>query len=178
MSDQLARAVDNAIKNRSYGRFQLRVALLCAFVTAFDGYDISSAGFATPALSDAWHLPPQQFTAALVGGSIGLFVGALASGPMGDKMGRKVPLMLAVLIFGLFSVLSAASVSLPMLIAMRFITGLDLGAAIPLTVALVSDYTPTARDGAVVASMATGFPLGAMVGGVVAEARISSARRS
>jgi MFS transporter, AAHS family, 4-hydroxybenzoate transporter len=168
MSDQLARAVDNAIKNRSYGRFQLRVALLCAFVTAFDGYDISSAGFATPALSDAWHLPPQQFTAALVGGSIGLFVGALAAGPMGDKMGRKVPLMLAVLIFGLFSVLSAASVSLPMLIAMRFITGLGLGAAIPLTVALVSDYTPTARHGAVVASMATGFPLGAMIGGVVA----------
>jgi MFS transporter, AAHS family, 4-hydroxybenzoate transporter len=51
---------------------------------------------------------------------------------------------------------------------MRFITGLGLGAAIPLTVALVSDYTPTARHGAVVASMASGFPLGAMVGGVVA----------
>jgi len=168
VSEHLASVVDVAIKNRKYGGFQLRVAAMCSLVTAFDGYDISSAGFATPALSDAWQLPPQAFTAALVAGSIGLFLGALASGPTGDRLGRKVSLVGAVFIFGLFSVLSATSGSLSVLVAMRFMTGLGLGAAIPLTVALVSDYTPHARHAAVVASMATGFPLGAMVGGIVA----------
>jgi AAHS family 4-hydroxybenzoate transporter-like MFS transporter len=168
MSEHLASVVDTAIKDRAFGRFQLRVTAMCFLVTAFDGYDLSSAGFATPALSDAWQLPPQAFTPALVAGSIGLFCGALASGPMGDRIGRKVSLVSAILIFGMFSLLSAASGSLPALVAMRFITGLGLGAAIPLTVALVSDYTPRARHAAVVATMATGFSVGALVGGVVA----------
>jgi MFS transporter, AAHS family, 4-hydroxybenzoate transporter len=168
MSEQVMRAVDTVIKKAPYSGFQLRVAVMCSLVTAFDGYDISSSGFATPALSDAWQMPPQAFTPALLAASIGLFVGALGSGPTGDLLGRKMSLIGAVFIFGLFSVLSATAGSLPVLVALRFVTGLGLGAAIPLTVALVSDYTPNARHAGVVASMASGFPVGALIGGVVA----------
>ncbi len=168
MSDKLAAAIDTAIKAKAYGRFQLKIALLCAVVTGFDGYDISSAGIATPALADAWKLHPQAFTSALVWGSIGLFLGAMVSGPIGDRFGRKRALVAATAVFGAFSLLCALAASVPMLTAMRFGAGLGLGAAIPLTVALVSDYTPSARHGQVVASMATGFPLGAMIGGLAA----------
>jgi MFS transporter, AAHS family, 4-hydroxybenzoate transporter len=168
MSEALVGAVNTAMNTRKFGGLQIVVAAMCTVITAIDGYDISSAGFATPALSDAWHLPPRAFTQVLVTGSIGLFVGALLSGPIGDWIGRKPTLVSAVFIFGLFSVLSALADSIAFLTAMRFLTGLGLGAAIPLTVALVSDYTPRARHAAIVASMATGFPLGAMIGGFIA----------
>jgi AAHS family 4-hydroxybenzoate transporter-like MFS transporter len=157
-----------AINSRKFGGLQVRVAAMCTVITGIDGYDIASAGFSVPVLSDLWHLPPQAFTQVLVLGSIGLFFGALLSGPAGDWFGRKPSLIGAVFVFGLFSVLSALSGSLTVLTLMRFLTGLGLGAAIPLTVALVSDYTPRARHAAVVASMATGFPLGALLGGLVA----------
>ncbi len=129
MSARLVSAVDTAINSRKFGGLQVRVAAMCTVVTAIDGYDISSAGYAVPMLSEAWHLPPQAFTQALVLGSIGLFVGALVSGPAGDRFGRKPSLIGAVFVFGLFSVLSAFAGSLPVLTVMRFCTGLGLGAA-------------------------------------------------
>ena len=144
------------------------MAILCAVVTAFDGYDISSAGIAAPALADAWRMAPQAFTPALVWGSIGLFVGAVSSGLLGDRLGRKASIVVAVLLFGVFSILCALAPSVPMLTLFRFGTGLGLGAAIPLTVALASDYTPRACHAQAVASMATGFPLGAAIGGFAA----------
>ena len=168
MSDRLASTIDRTIKAGAFGAFQLRVALLCAVVTAFDGYDITSAGIATPALADAWHLHPQAFTVTLTWGSVGLFLGAISSGLIGDRFGRKVSLVAVTALFGLFSVLCGLSVSVPMLTVMRFGAGLGLGATIPLAVALVSDYAPSARHSQVVASMVTGFPLGALLGGLAA----------
>lgn len=49
-----------------------RVAWICAIVLVLEGYDIAAAGYAVPALVDAWRAPPAAFTQALAAGNIGI----------------------------------------------------------------------------------------------------------
>ena len=65
-----------------------RVALLCAAILVLEGFDLGAMAFTLPAISEAWHLKPAAFTAALTAASAGLFVGSLICGWLGDRLGR------------------------------------------------------------------------------------------
>src|SRR5947208_9353756 len=135
-------AAETALENQRLGPLQIRVAALCTLVQICDGYDINSIGVAVPSLTHAWNLPGPAFTTAFVWSSIGILVGALLSGPIGDRVGRRPLLLASIAIFGVASLLSAFAGSLAMLSALRFFTALGIGGAMPGTVALTSDYTP------------------------------------
>ena len=127
---------------QTFGGLQLRVAVLCGLIQALDGYDLSAIGLAVPSLTKAWSMPPAAFTQAFALSSVGIMAGAMLAGPIADRFGRKPVLLLSVALFGLFSLLSAWAPSLPVLVALRFFTGIGIGGAMPTTVALTSDYTP------------------------------------
>jgi MFS transporter, AAHS family, 4-hydroxybenzoate transporter len=165
MSAEVRSPVEEALENQPFGALQLRVVLLCALVQAFDGFDLGTIGMAAPSLSKAWGVAPPQFTTAFVMSSVGILFGALASGPLGDRFGRKPLLILSVGFIGLFSVLSALAWSVPSITAMRFLTGLGIGGAMPVTVALTSDYSPISRRGTLIMLMFCGNTLGGFLGG-------------
>ena len=71
------------------GRLHLRVAWLCGAVLFLEGYDIVSVGYAVPSLVDVWKIHPQAFTPVLAAGNVGLLVGSLFAGLLGDRLGRK-----------------------------------------------------------------------------------------
>jgi AAHS family 4-hydroxybenzoate transporter-like MFS transporter len=147
---------------------QIRVGLLCALIQMLDGYDLSAIGLAVPALIKAWGLPPAAFTLAFALSSVGIMVGAMLSGPVADRFGRKPVLLASVALFGVFSLLSAFATSLDMLVALRFLTGIGIGGAMPTTVALTSDYAPARRRTSLVMFMFTGNTIGAFAAGQIA----------
>src|ERR1700761_6431803 len=165
MSGELKSQVEEALENQPFGALQLRVVLLCALVQAFDGFDLGTIGMAAPSLSKAWGVPPPNFTIAFVMSSVGILIGALASGPLGDRFGRKPLLVISVAFIGLFSAASAFAWSVPSITAMRFLTGLGIGGAMPVTVALTSDYSPLRRRGTLIMLMFCGNTLGGFLGG-------------
>jgi MFS transporter, AAHS family, 4-hydroxybenzoate transporter len=167
MNAEIRSPVEEALENQPFGALQLRVVLLCALVQAFDGFDLGTIGMAAPSLSKAWGVPPPQFTTAFVMSSVGILFGALASGPLGDRFGRKPLLIVSVVFIGLFSVLSAFAWSVPSITAMRFLTGLGIGGAMPVTVALTSDYSPIGRRGTLIMLMFCGNTLGGFLGGQI-----------
>jgi MFS family permease len=87
-------AAEAALEDQRIGGLQIRVAALCTLVQMCDGFDINSIAWAVPSLIHVWHLPPPAFTTAFLWSSIGIMVGALSAGPIGDRVGRK-PLLLA-----------------------------------------------------------------------------------
>src|ERR1700748_1724989 len=89
MSAETRSPVEEALENQPFGALQLRVVLLCAWVQAFDGFDLGTIGMSAPSLSKAWGVPPPQFTVAFVMSSVGILVGALLSGPLGRPPARK-----------------------------------------------------------------------------------------
>src|SRR4030088_1891090 len=142
MAEATLSSAEEPLENQRLGPLQIRVAALCTLVQICDGYDINSIGVAVPQLNHAWNLPGPAFTTAFVWSSIGILVGALSSGRIGDRVGRKPLLLASIAIFGVASLLTAYASSLEMLAALRFFTGLGIGGAMPGTVALTGDYTP------------------------------------
>jgi AAHS family 4-hydroxybenzoate transporter-like MFS transporter len=98
----------------------------------------------------------------------GLAIGALAAGPLADKLGRKRLLVAAVFVFALACFASAFSADLTQLTVLRFVTGVGLGAAMPNAVTLMSEYCPDKRRAMLTNTMFCGFPLGAAFGGFLA----------
>jgi MFS transporter, AAHS family, 4-hydroxybenzoate transporter len=168
MAEATLSSTEATLENQRLGPLQIRVAALCTLVQICDGYDINSIGVAVPQLTHAWSLPGPAFTTAFVWSSIGILVGALSSGPIGDRVGRKPLLLASIAIFGLASLLTAFAGSLTMLAVLRFFTGLGIGGAMPGTVALTGDYTPQRWRATVIMATFTGAPIGGFVCGQVA----------
>ena len=102
---------------------RIRVAWLCATVLLLEGYDIVAIGCAVPALGDAWRRPPGAFTAALAAGNVGILLGSLTAGMLGDRRGRKPVLIACVIIFGTASLATVLAASPLQLAALRLFDG-------------------------------------------------------
>ena len=164
-------AADDSAPQRP-NRFQLTVFLLCAFVALVDGFDTQIIAVAAPSIASIWQVAPSAFGGVFASGLVGALFGSIAFGIGADKLGRKPSLVVAILLFGLVSLLTPFCENLMELTLVRFITGIGLGGALPGVIAVVSEYAAPQRRAAVVSLMFCGFPLGAVVGGVVAAAVI------
>lgn len=157
--------IESALESQPLGGLQIRVVAICTLIQMCDGYDVGSIGWAVPSLTHVWHLAPPAFALAFLWSNLGVMVGALASGPIGDRFGRKPLLLISIAIFGLASLASAFSTSLGMLSGLRFFTGLGIAGGFTGTTALTGDYTPQRRRATVIMVTFTGAPLGGFVGG-------------
>ena len=162
-----------AASEHGFERLHLRVAWLCGVVLFLEGYDIAAIGYAIPSLVDAWRVAPSVFTQALTAGNVGLLLGSLCAGSLGDRLGRKPILIGCVVVFGVFSLLTALAGSPLQLAGLRCLTGLGLGGGIPLAVALASDFAPPMAQGRLVILMSAGVPVGFTIGGLLASQIVS-----
>jgi MFS transporter, AAHS family, 4-hydroxybenzoate transporter len=158
-------ATEAALENQRLGGLQMRVAALCTLVQVCDGYDLNSVAWAVPPLIREWHLPPSMFTMAFLWSSVGIMVGALSAGPIGDRFGRRPLLLVSLTIFGIASLLSAFAGSLGMLSVFRFFTGLGIGGGFAGAAALTGDYAPHRLRATVIMATFTGAPVGGFLGG-------------
>jgi AAHS family 4-hydroxybenzoate transporter-like MFS transporter len=156
-----------ALENQRLGGLQFRVAALCTLVQVCDGYDLNSVAWAAPSLIREWHLAPSMFTIAFMWSSIGIMVGALSAGPIGDRFGRRPLLLVSLSVFGLASLLSAFAGSLGMLSLLRFFTGLGIGGGFAGAAALTGDYTPHRLRATMIMATFTGAPVGGFLGGQI-----------
>src|SRR5215475_13113953 len=156
-----------ALENQRLGGLQFRVAALCALVQMCDGYDVNSVAWAVPSLIPDWHLPPSTFAIAFLWSSIGIMVGALSAGPIGDRFGRRPLLLASLAIFGIASLLTAVVGSLSMLSLLRFFTGIGIGGGFSGAAALTGDYTPHRLRATMIMATFTGAPAGGFIGGQI-----------
>jgi AAHS family 4-hydroxybenzoate transporter-like MFS transporter len=165
MAEMSLSATEAALENQRIGGLQILVAVLCTMVQICDGYDINSVAWAVPSLIHVWHLPPPAFATAFVWSSIGIMVGALSAGPIGDRFGRRPLLIGSIAIFGVASLLSAFAGSVALLSLLRFFTGAGIGGGFSGATALTGDYAPQRRRGLMIMATFTGAPIGGFVGG-------------
>src|SRR4051812_39826016 len=119
------------IDARAVSPFQWMILLLCFLIVTFDGLDAAIMGFIAPAVIHDWDMSRTAFGPIMAAAMVGLAVGALISGPYSDRLGRRRVLLWSVAAFGFFSLLCAFARSPMELAALRFLTGLGLGAAMP-----------------------------------------------
>ena len=153
------------IDDQPVSGYQKWVVFLGFLIIALDGLDVAIIGFIAPQLKSEWGLGPQDLGPVLSAALIGLALGALVAGPLADRYGRKLVLLGSVLLFGGWTLASAFAADLETLVALRFLTGLGLGAAMPNASTLVSEYAPTRSRSLLITLAFCGFSLGAALGG-------------
>jgi len=168
MPDQRPVDVQAFLNEHRFSVFQWCIFALCFLIVLADGFDTAAIGFIAPSLVKEWGVARPALGPVLSAALFGLAAGALASGPVADRIGRKAVLVTSVAVFGLACVGSSFSASLEQLTALRFVTGLGLGAAMPNAVTLMSEYCPDRLRATLTNAMFCGFPLGAAFGGFLA----------
>jgi len=156
-------AVTTARDERTLSRVQLRTILLCGIVIILDGFDTQCVGFLVPVISENLNIPLSAFGPVLSAALVGLMIAAMASGPIADRWGRRWVVIVSVVVFAVFALLTARATTLNDLILYRFLTGLGLGGAMPNAVALTSEYTPKRLQPIVVSAIFVGMPAGALI---------------
>jgi MFS transporter, AAHS family, 4-hydroxybenzoate transporter len=154
------------------GGFQLKLLLSCAAVLFLDGFDTQAIGYVAPALAKEWGLTKGALGPVFSAGLFGLMIGALLFGPLADRIGRKKIIIFSTLAFGIGTLITAFVQDVNALLAIRFLTGLGLGGAMPNAIALTSEFNPRRRRATMVMIMFCGFSVGAALGGFLAAALI------
>lgn len=135
---------------------------------ALDAMDVGLVSFVMVALSQQWGLTSGEVSWVASIGFVGMAIGASVGGLLADRIGRRSVFALTLLVYGLATGAAALSTGLLMLLVLRFIIGLGLGAELPVASTLVSEYAPARIRGRVVvileAFWAVGWFLAAVVG--------------
>src|SRR6202166_1121750 len=160
------------IDRQPVGGFQLKLLLTCAAVLFLDGFDTQAIGYVAPAVAREWGLTKGALGPVFSAGLFGLMIGALLFGPLADRIGRKKIIVFSTLAFGIGAIVTAFVQDVNTLLAIRFLTGLGLGGALPNTIAMTSEFSPHRRRATMVMIMFCGFSIGAALGGFLAAALI------
>jgi len=138
---------------------------------ALDAMDVGLVSFVLAALASQWRLGSAELSLLASIGFVGMAVGAGLGGLLADRIGRRSVFAVTLLVYGLATGASALSTGVAMLIVLRFIVGLGLGAELPVASTLVSEYAPARIRGRVVVILesfwAVGWVLAALIGYLV-----------
>jgi putative MFS transporter len=151
--------------------FHYRIFWLVGAGMFFDGYDLYIAGgVLASAIQTKFTTAPQnlQFISLTF---VGMTLGSLITGFVGDRFGRRFTYQVNLLIFGLASLAAAFAQDMNQLIACRFVQGLGLGAEIVVGYSTLTEFVPPRTRGRWLAMMAfltvTGFPVTALLGYII-----------
>lgn len=160
--------VGKAIDQGRWDVYQKLVLLLVASAVTFDGLDVQILGLSIPSLMKEWGATRADFAPVLALSLLGMAAGTVLGGQIGDRFGRRVGIIGAVLWFGAITVATALVDDINTLAMLRFLAGLGLGGTLPNASALNAEMTPLRSRAFSVMLTIVCVPLGAMLGGLLA----------
>ena len=148
-------------------RFQLFAVGICVCLNMLDGFDILAMSFAASGVKTDWHLADSQLGFLLSAGLVGMGIGSLLVAPWADRLGRRPIVLLSVATAALGMVGSAATDGFVQLLTLRVLTGIGIGGTIASVAVIVSEYAPERWRSVALALYATGYSIGATIGGTL-----------
>jgi MFS transporter, AAHS family, 4-hydroxybenzoate transporter len=157
--------VSEVIDNARFNAYHRLIIGLCGLMVFFDGFDLSAISFAAPDVVKVLGVERAMIAPVFSAGLLGLTLGALGFGFIGDRWGVKRTFILCGVLFGIFSLLTATANTVPVLIAYRFLAGLALGGASPISIAIASDFMPKKLRTSIVMIMYISLAVGGVFAG-------------
>ncbi len=148
------------------GLAQWFTVLVTVGLNALDGFDVLSISFAGPGIAAEWGVDQATLGWILAMELLGMAVGSIILGMVGDKAGRRTTILfcLVVMAIGMFGAGQAAGVT--ELLSWRLLTGLGIGGMLAVTTAAAAEYSNLRWRGLAMAFMVIGYPIGGILGGI------------
>ena len=160
--------VPDIINGKKVGAFQYLIVSMCGLVMFLDGFDTQAISYMAPWIAKEWNLSRELLGLIFSSALTGLMAGYLVLSPLSDRFGHRRMLLVSTVTFGLFTLTALFAAGATEFIALRFLAGLGMGAAIPSAVALTSEYSPQRLRASSVLGIYCGFSLGFVAAGVAA----------
>ncbi|MBO1331826.1 MFS transporter [Streptomyces sp. VRA16 Mangrove soil] len=151
-----------------HSRWHVKVRFLIGAVTFFEAFDQLLAASALPVLIKDWHLTTGQATFAVTAGSIGMLLGALVAGWLGDRIGRVRTVALGVATTGVASLAVALANGIELFSLFRFVQGLGIGGVVPVAATYINEIARSDKRGRFVLLYEMIFPAGLAAASLVA----------
>ena len=145
-------------------RLGLLVAVTAASVGIIYGYDLSNIAGALLFITDEFGLSTHQQELVTTAVVIGEIVGAIGGGLLANAIGRKKSMVLVGATYAAFALLSALSVSVPMLLVSRLLLGLTIGVSVVVVPVFVAESAPAKSRGALLVAYQVATVVGIIVG--------------
>lgn len=158
----------NLIDKNPMTGLQYSTILICFLMNMLDGMDVLVISYTAPAITKAWDISPQALGTVFSAGLFGMTIGTLFLAPFADKIGRKSIILISGIIMGVCIYLTSYAASITELLIYRFVSGLGIGSMLASTASLASEYTPNKTRDFWVSFVISGYPIGAVVAGLVA----------
>ena len=163
-----ARTVSAIIDDGPWTGFQKIIFMLVALTIISDGFDAQIIGFSIPAISEQWQVSRAAFASVIGAGVIGMMMGSTLVSLVIDRVGRRLTIIGAVMLYALATLATSGAQNLTSLSALRFIAGLGIGAAIPTASTIAAEFTPLRHRTAAIVVAILCVPLGGALAGLVA----------
>lgn len=141
-------------------RFHRRVFAMVGIGMFLDGFDIYLASTVLGAVKKTNFATLDQCALFVSATFIGMMIGSMAAGFIGDRYGRSYTYQLNLLVFGLASVAAGFAWNMNVLIFLRFLMGLGLGAENVVGYTAVTEFIPARLRGRWLGILAMIFSLG------------------
>jgi AAHS family 4-hydroxybenzoate transporter-like MFS transporter len=164
----LEKEVGERIDAGSIGPAQAHAFTLCLVLGILAGYNLAIMGLAVPLIARDWNVAPGSFGTTLAAVMIGIAVGNIMLGWLGDRTGRKPVVILSAFAMGVASLGILFAGNVTALTVWRFLLGITFGASLPNTFALVADIVPSRNRAFCMTLVSAPTSIGGIISGLVA----------
>ena len=148
---------------------QIVVIAITVGLNALDGFDVASISFASPGIAKEWGIERGALGVVLSMEVIGMAIGSMLLGGVADKIGRRRTVLACTTVMAVGMFMVPTTRGLVELSAWRVFTGLGIGGMLATINAVAAEFSNTRRRNLSVSMMSIGYPIGAVVGGILAQ---------
>jgi MFS transporter, SP family, galactose:H+ symporter len=149
---------------RKSSRLAVLIGIAAASVGIIYGYDLSNIAGALLFITDEFHLTTHQQELVTTAVVIGEIAGAIFGGLLANAIGRKKSMVLVAATYAAFAVLSAVSVTVPMLLVARFLLGVTIGVSVVVVPVFVAESAPAKIRGSLLVAYQVATVVGIIIG--------------
>ena len=149
------------------GKFHYTLLWVIGLGWMFDAMDTGLISFILAKMAEDWQMSPAEKGWVVSIGFVGMAIGAVCSGGLADRIGRKAVFAGTLVIYSLATAACAFAPNLSWLLVFRFVVGLGLGGQLPVAVTLVSEYIPAHVRGRFIVLLESFWGLGWLVAALV-----------
>jgi AAHS family 4-hydroxybenzoate transporter-like MFS transporter len=156
------------IETRPMSRVQYGIVALVVALATLDGLDSQILSFVARSIANDWGISMAALGSVFSIGLFGVMLGALIFGVLGDVVGAKRVLVCVTLLIGITTILTGLARTTQQVMLLRFLSGFGIGGSLPNAISFASQFSPKRCRGVTITIVATGVPLGAGIGGLIA----------
>lgn len=117
--------------------------VLLGVIMLFDSWDAVAVAYAMPTMSSEWNLNPLLMGFIISAGYAGQFIGAVTIGAVAERFGRMPVLNIMIVLMGALAVGTAFAPDYHSMLVIRFVQGIAIGGALPVSVTYINELAPT-----------------------------------